>query len=144
MASDTAYSSVRTFLEENWTTIKLLFDNENVASDGETRVEQGTDPWIMVEMTGDFRDQASIGAGDPADDLWREGGQILFTVMVKSGTGSRLARQYARQLSDLFRGLELSNGTLRFLGGSIGLGEISTRNGKWYGLPLNIDYELDS
>ncbi|MGE0425408.1 MAG: phage tail terminator-like protein, partial [Reyranellaceae bacterium] len=128
MASHLVYDAVRAHLDATWTATPLVFDNEDAAPDGR-RPQDGADPWVMVEMTGDFYDQASIGSGNPATDLWREEGLVFMTVMVRAGTGSRSARAYAKQLCDLFRGVELADGTIRFGDASIGLGEEATPDG---------------
>jgi len=143
MASDLVYDAVRGHLLENWVETPLVFDNEDAAPDG-VRPQDGQAPWVQVEMTGDLYDQESLGSGSPATDLWRERGLIFMTVMVRSGTGSRLARRYAKQLCDLFKGADLAGGTLQFVEASIGLGEKTTPDGNWFGLPAEVAYQADT
>lgn len=143
MGSDVVYDAVRAHLEANWTATPLVFDNEDAAPDGR-RPQEGAGAWVMIEMTGNFYDQASIGSGSPVTDLWREDGLVFMTVMVRAGTGSRTARAYTKQLCDLFRGVELADGSIRFREASIGVGEKATPDGNWFGLPVQVAYEADN
>lgn len=142
MSSATVYSAVKAFLIASWTTTPLVFDNANEA-ENLTKPWEGTSPWVSVEMTSDYYGAESIGAGSDAANLYRERGVIFPTVMVPSGTGSLLARQHAKALIDLFRGLDLVAGRVIFREMSIGLGENRTENGNWYALPCSIEYQAD-
>ena len=135
MASDSVYSAIRTHLETAWTATPLVFENEGDAPD--------FTPWVYVEAAGGFYDAASIGAGTPQDNLYREEGVVFLWIFVPGGTGTTLARQYAKQMADVFRGLELSAGTLRFESMSIVLGESTERDGPWWRIGVTVDYQKD-
>jgi hypothetical protein len=142
MSSDAVYSAIRAYLEPAWTATPLAWENENfeMPVDGVgNRL-----PWVAVEITGNLYSQASIGAGSASANLWREEGLLWLHVFVPSGSGSLVARQYARQLADLFRGLSLSAGTLRFRDASIGRGQPGNEDGTVWGLSVSIDWQHDS
>lgn len=133
MASDTAYASIRAYLEANWTSTPLVFENENWPTDGQ--------PFVLVEIFGNFYDQASIGVEPASDNLWREIGQTFISVMTEAGSGSYLARTYAKQLVDLFRGND--DAGVRPRGMSIGAGEPGENDGNYYRMTAVIDWERD-
>lgn len=143
MSSPTVYDAVRAHLVANWTTTPFVFDNENTDTNNEDPTSR-TGPWVMVEMTSDFDSQASIGSGSQSTDLYREEGIIFLTVLVPAGSGSRIARTYAKTLIDLFKGVELAAGTIRFQDRSIGVGQKAQRDGNWFELPATVAYEADA
>lgn len=142
MSSDTVYTAVHDHLVANWTTTPILFENENA----EPQTDSGGVPeaYVMVEMTGSLYEAASIGAGSDTDNLYREEGSVFLHVFVPSGLGSTTARAHAKALVNLFRGLDLANGTVRFLGGSIGRGAPGTEDGNWWRLGASVDYQADN
>lgn len=105
MSSAVSYSAFKTFLDENWTTTPLRYDNAGMSP--ELDGSGNPVPWVLVEVVGNTLDQVSFGAGTAAANRWREQGQLLLYVFVESGSGSLLARQYADDLMAMFRGLEL-------------------------------------
>ncbi len=121
MSTDIVFDAVEAYLRANWTTTPLRFENEATKRpvDEETGAVQA---WVEVEIIGDQYDIASLGAGDPAEERWREEGDVLLFVLVPVGTGSRVARQHATALLELFRGVELDPDIefqeLRILGGA--------------------------
>lgn len=137
MSTDIAYQAICGFLVANWTATPLEFENINfvppVDADGVMT------PWVSVEIAGNSYAQASIGAEIPSDNLWREEGQLWLHVFVPAGTGSLLARQYARQLVDLFKGLDLDP-DIEFRDASVGLGEPGDENGIAWRLSTSIDW----
>lgn len=147
MSSDRVYDAVRNYLIDVWSATHLVFDNEDADQGGNARPQEGTAPWVLVEMTSNFDERASIGAsGETAaddDNLFREEGQLLFSVMVPSGTGSRVARQLAKAIVNLFRRLELADGTIEFLTASIGVGQRQEEEGQWFIMPVSVDYRAD-
>ncbi|GAB5506681.1 MAG: hypothetical protein Rhirs2KO_18440 [Rhizobiaceae bacterium] len=134
MASDTAFNGIRAYLEANWSTTPLIFENEEWPSDNPQH-------FVLVEVVGNFYDQASIGAEPVSGNLWREGGQVFLSVMTKRGTGSGTARTYAKQLVDLFRGNEEAG--VRPRGMSIGAGEPGENDGNYFRMTAVIDWERD-
>lgn len=137
MSSNTVYDAVRTYLQGAWTTTPLVFENER-----EDNVQDAA-AWVYVEASGTIYDQASIGAGSQTANRYREYGTIFLHVFVPAGTGSTTARTYAKQLADLFRGLELNAGSLVFRAISIGAGEIGDDNGKYFRVSVSADYVQD-
>lgn len=142
MSSDTVYTAVHDFLVANWTTTPLVFENENAVP--QTDSNGAPVPYVFVEMSGNFYEAASIGTGSDVTNLFREEGLVFIHVFVPSGAGSTLARTYAKTLVDLFRGLELSNGSLRFLQSSIGRGTPGDENGNWWRLGSSVTYQADN
>jgi hypothetical protein len=93
-------------------------------------------PFVLVQITGDIWDQASIGAGDRASNRWEEAGELLLDVIVPTGAGSLTARTHATALANLFRGLQL--GDIEFRDISIGLGVAADDRGPWFLLPMRV------
>lgn len=133
MSSATVYSAVRTWLEGSWNATPLAWENEPF------EVPEPPSPFVVVEIYGDSYQQESIGAGNPAAELWREDGAVLLHVMVPAGTGSLTARTHAEALANLLRGLELPGG-IRFRGMSIGLGETATDDGNWWRISVRAEW----
>lgn len=135
MASGAIYSAIRTYLEAQWTTTPLVFENEGQQPGGES-----PPAWVLVELAGDAYEQVSIGAATVAANRWDEDGSLYLSVMVPSGSGSLVARTHARNLADLFRGQTLMSGTLEFGAAHFGLGRTSDTDGNWYVFPVDIDW----
>ncbi|MDR6953787.1 hypothetical protein J2X65_003150 [Ancylobacter sp. 3268] len=132
MADDVVYQAIRDALIAGWTVTQIAFENEDFQKPSPPA------PWIMLEVTGSFYGQQSIG--DPADNRWDADGVLWLHVFVPVGTGSSTARGYAKTLADLFRGRQLLNETLEFLDASIGLGEPGDDSGNWWRLSVSIDW----
>lgn len=124
MASGPVFDSVRSFLETNWTTTPLRFENEPFELDGT--------PFVDVEMTGTAYGQQSIGASRQQDNRWDEEGVLWLHVLVPINTGGSLVRTYAKQLADLFAGQTLINGGLEFRDAFIGRGQTGFEDGGYY------------
>lgn len=142
MASGAVSAAIEDFLIESWTTTPLLFENKNNAEDG--TVLPPADPTAFVELsfTGRTYGQESIGASLQKDNLWIEEGMMFFDVLVPRGTGSRVARTYAKSLCDLFRGQTLLNDSLEFMVASIGEGSNSDKySGNYFIIPLDIEWK---
>ncbi len=138
MSTDIVYDAVEAFLVANWTTTPLVFENPQ-----NPYPQPGPDgvpiPWVKVEIAGNVYDQVSIGAGSPADDSWREEGQLWLHVFVPAGSGSRKARQIATALTWLFRGAQLDP-DIEFRDMSVGLGEPGDDYGNTWRLSVSIDW----
>lgn len=95
MASPEVYAAFHDRLVAQWSTTPLVFENE--------AYETANTPtaFVYVEVFGDDLNQESVGA--PGANMWLETGLTYLHVMVPSGTGTTLARTYARQLTNLFR-----------------------------------------
>jgi hypothetical protein len=95
MSTPTVYDAFEVRLRSNWTTTPLVFENEFHQIPGQP------EPFVFVEIFGDTFNQETTGA--PQANMWLETGATYMHVMVPSGQGSRLARQYANSLLYLFR-----------------------------------------
>lgn len=136
MASAAAFDVVHDRLVAEWTATPLVFENDDY------QAPDAPEPFVYVEVFGDFFDQASIGARTQADNLWREGGQVYLHVMTEKGVGSRAARVLAKQLADLFRGQEISG--VRFRNASIGAGDPARfPAGSYFAMTATIEFERD-
>lgn len=141
MSSAEVYGAVKDYLTAQWTTTPISFENEPFTPP----VASGAaGAWVAVEVSGTFYDQASIGAETAAANLWREEGQVWLHVFVRTGSGSLVVRQYAKQLVDLFRGLTLLAGTLRFRDASIGRGQPGDEDGNYWVLSCTVDWQHDA
>lgn len=89
--------------------------------------------WMAVEATGDSLAPIELGGG-----VWQESGRAYFHIFTPAGWGSSDARQLAKDVSMLFRGLGPSN--VVYLGGSIGIGEAADVEGAWWRLSVVIDW----
>jgi hypothetical protein len=139
MSSDVVFSAVRQFLAVNWTGAPLTYENETFVQPRATNFPAPPAQWVELEFVGDMYQQESIGSGDPAAERWTEGGAVLAHCFVQSGAGTLAARTTARQLADLFRGLELPD-RIRFRSMSIGDGGPGDDDGNWWGLTLRADW----
>lgn len=97
-------------------------------------------PWIGVALTGVLYGQQSIGAPTQAANRWDETGHVWLPVFVPVGTGGSRARQLAKQLADMFRGLTMLSGSLEFMDAFIGEGSPSEEEGNWFCLEVVIEY----
>lgn len=135
MSSPEAFTVVETTLRSNWLTTPILFENEDV------RLPGSPAHYVYVEVFGDFYDQASLGAEPRTANLWRETGQVYLHVMTLNGIGSGLARLYAKQLVELFRGTDISG--VEFLGGSIGAGDPGREDANYFAMTATIQWQRD-
>lgn len=145
MASDVVYSAIRNYLEgvnatpAAWATTPIQWENDKPVKMINDAGEQT--PWIMVEMAGTLYAQESIGAGEQAQNRWDEEGQLFIHVFTPSGTGGLLARQYAKQIADLFRGAHLPpNESIEFMDASIGEGSPGDDTGDWFRISVEIKW----
>jgi len=138
MSSATVHAAYRAWLEAAWTACELRFENESQdpPADGAT--------FIYVELEGGLFDQASIGAGAPSDNLWREEGTIFLDVCVATGDKAATIQglQYREQLALAHRGLQLAPG-ITFREISFGAGEKLEGSGNYYRLPLTANFFRD-
>lgn len=125
MASADVFAAIKTYLNSNWSTTPIRWENETFTPP----LDSG---WVAVEMTGTLYAQQSIGASEQADNRWDEEGVLWLHALVPMGTGGLTVRTYAKQLADLFRGLGLLNDTLEFRDAFIGRGTPGVENGNWY------------
>ncbi|QRY68195.1 hypothetical protein JVX98_28320 [Ensifer sp. PDNC004] len=135
MSTPESYDATHDYLVANWLATPIAFENDGF--------EPPSDPdyWLLVEMFGDLFAQESIGAETQDANLWREAGQIYVHVMTPRGVGTRVARQYGRQIADLFRGQEIAG--VVFRDASIGAGEPGKADGSYFRMTVTIDWQRD-
>jgi hypothetical protein len=143
MAADAVYDAIKNYLQTPANVAVLVdpvtavvppfrFENETFDKPDPPA------PWISVALTGIIYGQQSLGASRQADNRWDETGHLWLPVMVPVGTGSSRARQIAKLLADICRGLTLLSGTLEFRDTIIGEGGPAAEEGNYYELPVVI------
>ena len=132
MASNTARTVFREYLEELWSTCPMAWENEPFARPKDL-------PWVMVRFRGALYDVASIGGGVADNNRWVEEGQTYLAVMVPAGTGTAVASTYAEALALLFRGQTLA-GNMRLQTISIGDDQMEDEDGNWWPLVVRVDW----
>lgn len=135
MSSDAPFAAIKNYLDANWPTTPLLYENDG---------REPPDPsaqaaWVYVEVTSTLLSQIEIGS--PDTNAWRESGILFLHVFVQAGAGTASARTHAKALANLFRGQVLSS--VVFHDASIGLGRPGDENGLWWGLPVSIEWTYD-
>lgn len=136
MASPEVFATIKGYLEAEWTATPLAFENDGFSPPNDP------EPWVLIEVFGDFFEQESMGAEVQAANLWREAGQMLAHVMVPQGTGSVVARTHARAVVDLFRGQDI--GSVVFGRASIGASEPGVKDGSYFRMTATIDWSRDT
>jgi hypothetical protein len=139
MSSDTVFSAFRTWLEANWTTTPIRWENETFTLPAPTSYPAAPAAFLAVEFAGGFYAQQSIGSGTPAAERWTEDGAILVYSLVQSGAGSLVARQNATTLALALRGLTLP-GDIRLRSMTIGDGGPGDEDGNWFQLVLRVEF----
>jgi hypothetical protein len=137
MSTDVVYSAIRGYLDANWQTCPLRYENEPFVPP--LNGDNVPQPWVAVEIAGNSFDQVSIGTGVPSNDRWREEGMLWMHVFVLVNTGSLLARQYASTLIDLFRGTQLDP-LIEFRDMSVGLGAPGSDDGNWWCVSAAVEW----
>ena len=87
--------------------------------------------WLSVEAEGDVLEPIEIGGG-----AWEERGVFIVHVIVPLGTGSLVARQIAKSVANIYRGV---NGFTVYRRAVIGSGS-PTEDGKWWVLTVNVEW----
>jgi hypothetical protein len=135
MSSLTAFDTIKQYLDAQWTTTPLVYENADFQK------PRTPAAFVVVEIFGDFYDQASLGAETRTANLWREEGQLYLHVMTPRNTGSTTARTHAQNLIALFQGQDI--GTLTFRSASIGTGEPGEEWGNYYQMTATIQWQRD-
>ena len=145
MAADAVYDAIKDHLStaanvaalaDATTGLVPLFRFENEAFEK----PEPPAPWIAVALTGVLYGQQSIGASTQADNRWDETGHLWLPVFVPVGTGASRARQLAKLLANIFRGLLLLDDTLEFMDAFIGEGQPAPEEGNWFQLDVAIEW----
>lgn len=134
MADDIIYNAIKTYVTANWTSCPIAWENEDFVR------PEPLAPWILFEITGTYYQQESIGDSPQFANRWDEAGVMFFHVFVPKGTGSALARQYAKAVANLFRGTLLISDSLEFMTASIGEGNISDEMAVYYRISVSIEW----
>lgn len=143
MATDAVYDAIQDFLADN---IDSVTDPDNAGAltvryeNEEFDIPEPPRKWLAMALQSSLYGQQSIGAGEQSENRWDESGQLWLTVYTAKGTGASAARNIAKQIADLFRGLQLLSDSLEFMDTIIGGGGASLENGNWYELPVLIEY----
>lgn len=150
MAADAVYDAIKTHLStpanvaglaDATTLVVPSFRFEN---DGEfipPKDSTGTPiPWISMALARVLYGQTSIGENQQANNNWEETGQLVLSVFVPVGSGGSRARQLAKLLADIFRGLRLLSDKMEFLDAGIGGSGPAPEEGNWYQLDVVIDW----
>lgn len=87
--------------------------------------------WLSVEAEGDVLEPIEIGGG-----AWEERGVFIVHVIVPLGTGSLAARQIAKDVANIYRGVV---GYTIYRRAVIGSGS-PTEDGKWWVLTVNVEW----
>lgn len=132
MASGEVHDAIKAYLQSNWTTTDIRFEN--------TALDPLPSEFVDIEMTGTLYGQQSIGASHQADNRWDEEGVLWIHVLVAANSGGSTVRAYAKSLADLFRGLTLMNDTLEFRDAFIGRGQPGHENGLYYRVSVYINW----
>jgi len=134
MADDVIYGAIKSYVTANWSACPIAWENEDF-----TRPEP-PGPWILFEITGTYYQQESIGDSPQGRNRWDEAGVMFFHVFVPKGTGSTLARQYAKALANTFRGALLLSDSLEFLVASIGEGAVADDMAVYWRVSVSIEW----
>ena len=139
MSDDRVYAAVKGLFAERWTaTPPDLISWENKHFD----LPQSDDPYIAVEVTGNYYGQESIGAETQGANRWDAEGQLWVHVFVRTGTGSEEARRLAKIAADLFRGTQLLDGDLTFGDAAIGMGAPGDNDGLYWQLSVSVEWGM--
>lgn len=87
--------------------------------------------WLSVEAEGDVLEPIELGGG-----AWEERGVFIVHVVVPLGTGSLAARQIAKDVANIYRGVV---GYTVYRRAVIGSGS-PTEDGKWWVLTVNVEW----
>lgn len=98
MSFDTARRDIEKRLDANWATTRVAY--ENIRFD----TPRTDEPWVQCRIFEDTSNR--INVGQPG--CHRTSGLIVLSVYVPKNTGTNLARDYASQLAEIFRGRQFN------------------------------------
>jgi hypothetical protein len=148
MSADAVYDAIKSYLEtpanvavlaDAATGVVPTFRWENETFTTPVDSLGNPIPWIGVALTGVLYGQQSIGATVQSQNRWDETGNLWLSVFVPVGSGASRARQLAKLLADIFRGVPLLSGNMEFLDAFIGEG-MAAEEGNWFELPCIIEW----
>jgi hypothetical protein len=88
-------------------------------------------PWLSVEAEGDVLEPIELGGG-----AWEERGTLMVHVCIPLGTGSATGRQIAKDIANIYRGV---NGLTLYRRASIGAG-VPTEDGRWWVITVTLEW----
>lgn len=144
MASIESFDAIRSFVDATWSDTApmpcpLSWDNEPFKPPAPFDEEDRPQCWGNVLVAGDLWDQASIGAGDPAEEAWEEVGSLTLTVFSAVGASSRPNRALLTAFATMVRGQDL--GGLEFQGCHFDPIGAKDESGAWWGMSITIDWK---
>lgn len=99
MARQAVCDAVEAHLSANWSRAAIFGEN----SEGLTPADGS--PFVVVQYPFVSSSQISIGA--PGNNVWRDDGAFRVVIHVARGSGTKIGRQWADEISALFRGKDL-------------------------------------
>lgn len=90
--------------------------------------------WLSVEAQGHTLSPIEIGA-----NVWQEEGTLFINVMTPAGRGTDAARQLAKSIANVYRGLPARN--VVYKSASIGAGMLVEERGIWWMITVSIDWK---
>ena len=135
MASPAAFGAIQTYLRDVWNVTPLVFENESATPPADESL------WVQIEVYGTLYAQASIGAEDRTENLFRERGVLLLHVMMPNGTGTMDGRRAGFHLVQLLAGREIDG--VVFGEASIGAGDPAVPNANFATMTVSFEWHLD-
>lgn len=149
-----AQAAVRTYLEENWTETRLVFENEKPASPWPPQgpAAPGSSfptmlPWAYFEMET-MPGQSIRGVGVPGNHLSQTNGFILVHVFVPDGEGVENATEKAEAIGELFRARKLYEDDGSYLrtwvprvGREVRAEFSGKPAGNWHGVTMSVPFQ---
>ncbi|KAA0593021.1 hypothetical protein J2848_005617 [Azospirillum lipoferum] len=144
MASIDAFDTLHSFIGTAWPdaapmSCPLAWDNEAFTPPAPFDAQDRPQCWGRVLVDASLWDQDSIGAGDPAEELWEEVGTLALTVFSPAGAGSRPNRDLLTAFAGMVRGQRL--GGLEFRGCRFDPARAKDESGAWWGMTIIIDWK---
>ncbi|MER8615968.1 hypothetical protein NKG99_03805 [Mesorhizobium sp. M1409] len=140
-----AKAAIREWLEDNWTTTPITYQNEDPEQPWPPLRTSGSPaPWIHLRI----RDTGSrIWTFGTANNRgWRYDGQIIVHVFTPVGEGTAEADQCAVAIGEIFRAAKFYDDGLgsyiRTLAPEVIGGDNATESedGKWFGVTMSVDF----
>lgn len=126
MSSPVPWTDARTKLIAASLGVPIEWPNEHF-------IAPDTGLWISVDMTSGLLEPIEIGGS-----IWQEEGTLYVDVLAPLNGGSLDARTLAKQIVNLFR--QLPPQPVIYLSAAIGGGRPSARDGRWWELPVSVDW----
>lgn len=89
--------------------------------------------WLAMDMSSDILEPIDIGAG-----AWVEEGTLMVDVIAPTGWGTDGARQIAKSVANIFRGV--TSGGISYVSASLGSGGRDPERGKYWVLAVRVQW----